>query len=387
MNDLSRPAALRQQHATRAVFFLPGFAIAAWAPLVPFAKMRTGLDEGTLGLTLLCLGAGSLLAMPVAGALAARFGCRALMLATLALACLALPFLAVAPNAFALAGALFVFGAGVGACDCVMNLQAVMVERDAQRPMMSGFHAFYSIGGAVGAAAMTALLALGAAPWVGACLLVTVMGVVILLAAPHWRRERAPADAPMFAIPRGVVLLIGALCFVAFLCEGVMLDWSAVFLHEVQAVPAGRAGLGFLVFSVAMTVTRLFGDRVVARLGALRAVLAGAALGAGGLLMATFADTLPLALSGYALAGLGCANIVPVLFTLAGNQKAMPESLAIPAVTTLGYAGVLAGPALVGFVAHLSSLVVAFVLVAIALLLVGLGARTIGAGSRRGLQR
>jgi MFS family permease len=369
--------ALRQQHATRAVFFLPGFAIAAWAPLVPFAKARTGLDEGGLGLTLLCLGAGSLLAMPVAGALAARFGCRVVMLVTLLMAGLTLPLLSLAPSAINLGLSLFVFGAGIGACDCVMNLQAVMVERDARRPMMSGFHAFYSIGGAVGAAAMTALLTLGVAPWLGACLLVAAMAVVVALAAPHWRSERAPGDAPMFAIPRGIVLLIGVLCFVAFLGEGVMLDWSAVFLNQVQAVPAGRAGLGFLVFSVAMTVTRLFGDRAVARLGQHRAVLIGGGIAAVGLLLATFAPALPGALIGYALVGLGCANIVPVLFTLAGNQKAMPESLAIPAVTTLGYAGVLAGPALVGFIAHLSSLVTAFVLVAVALLLVGIAARAV----------
>jgi len=205
MNRQDRQRATRQQHATRAVFLLPGFAIAAWAPLVPFAKARIGLDEGSLGLALLCLGAGSLLAMPVAGALAARFGCRALMLATLLMAAVALPLLAVAPSALALGLTLFVFGAGVGACDCVMNLQAVAVERDAGRPMMSGFHAFYSIGGALGAAAMTSLLSLGVAPWIGACLLVGIMAAVTLVAAPHWRAEGAAGGTPLFAVPRGVV--------------------------------------------------------------------------------------------------------------------------------------------------------------------------------------
>jgi len=377
MMSLSPPVATRQQHATRAAFFLPGFAIAAWAPLVPFAKARIGLDDASLGLALLCLGTGSLLAMPLAGALAARFGCRALMLATLLLACIALPLLTVAPSAITLGLALFVFGAGIGACDCVMNLQAVMVERDAARPMMSGFHAFYSIGGAVGAAAMTALLAMGVAPWMGAGLLVAAMLLLVLASAPHWRTDRAADDAPMFAMPHGIVLLIGVLCFVAFLAEGVMLDWSAVFLHEVQGVPAGNAGLGFFVFAVAMTVTRLLGDRVIAYLGHHRAILLGAVVGAGGLLLASLADALPLALLGYALIGMGCANIVPALFSLAGRQTAMPESLAIPAVTTLGYAGVLAGPALVGFIAQASSLLLAFVAVAVALLWVGIAARRV----------
>ncbi len=254
-----------------------------------------------------------------------------------------------------------------------------MVERDSGKPMMSGFHAFYSIGGAVGAAAMTALLSLQLAPlWV--CVLGSLsMLVVLALSVRYWRRDRAPSDAPVFAVPHGVVLAIGVLCFVAFLAEGAMLDWSAVFLHEVQQVPPDRAGLGFMTFAIAMTVTRLVGDGVVAKLGRLRAILLGSIVGAVGFAVATFAGALPLALLGYALIGLGCANIVPALFSMAGNQKTMPESLAIPAITTLGYAGVLAGPALIGFVAQASSLVFAFCLVAAALLLVGISARWVRA--------
>ena len=367
--------ARRQQHATRAAFLLPGFAMAAWAPLVPFARTRTGLDEGTLGLALLCLGAGSLLAMPLAGAAAARLGCRVVMVTTLLMAFAALPLLTLSPSAWLLGAVLFVFGAGIGACDCVMNLQAVIVERDAKRPMMSGFHAWYSIGGALGAATMTGLLMVGLTPWQAAGLLAVLMLGVLALAAPHWRVDRAPGDAPVFAMPRGIVLLIGALCFVAFLGEGVMLDWSAVFLHDVRGIEVGQAGLGFFAFSVAMTVTRLLGDAVVARLGAQRAILLGALVGAGGFGLLLLGHGLPVALAGCVLIGMGCANLVPVLFSLAGRQTAMPERLAIPAVTTFGYAGVLAGPALVGFGAQASSLAWALALVASALLLVGVAAR------------
>lgn len=379
MTLLSFVAARGQQHATRAAFFLPGFATAAWAPLVPFAKHRTGLDEGSLGLVLLCLGAGSLLAMPIAGMLAARHGCRAVMIATLVMVIATLPLLAVAPSPLTLGLVLFVFGAGVGACDCVMNMQAIMVERDSGRPMMSGFHAFYSIGGAVGAGAMTALLAFHLPPWLVCLLASAVMAALLALSLPHWRTDKAPSDAPMFALPHGVVLAIGVLCFVAFLAEGSVLDWSAVFLHEVQQVDPSRAGLGYLAFAIAMTVTRLVGDGVVARLGRHRSILIGSLVAASGFALATFAAWMPLALCGYALVGLGCANIVPALFSMAGNQKVMPESLAIPAITTLGYAGVLAGPALIGFVAQASSLVFAFSAVAVTLVLVGLCARWVRA--------
>lgn len=379
MTPLSSVAARGQRHATRAAFFLPGLATAAWAPLVPFAKHRTGLDEGSLGLVLLCLGAGSLLAMPIAGMLAARHGCRAVMIATLVMVIATLPLLAVAPSPLTLGLVLFVFGAGVGACDCVMNMQAIMVERDSGRPMMSGFHAFYSIGGAVGAGAMTALLAVHLPPWLVCLLASAVMAALLALSLPHWRTDKAPSDAPMFAVPHGVVLAIGVLCFVAFLAEGSVLDWSAVFLHEVQQVDPSRAGLGYLAFAIAMTVTRLVGDGVVARLGRHRSILIGSLVAASGFALATFAAWMPLALCGYALVGLGCANIVPALFSMAGNQKVMPESLAIPAITTLGYAGVLAGPALIGFVAQASSLVFAFSAVAVTLVLVGLCARWVRA--------
>ena len=379
MTLLSFVAARGQQHATRAAFFLPGFATAAWAPLVPFAKHRTGLDEGSLGLVLLCLGAGSLLAMPIAGMLAARHGCRAVMIATLVMVIATLPLLAVAPSPLTLGLVLFVFGAGVGACDCVMNMQAIMVERDSGRPMMSGFHAFYSIGGAVGAGAMTALLAFHLPPWLVCLLASAVMAALLAISLPYWRTDKAPGDAPMFAVPHGVVLAIGVLCFVAFLAEGSVLDWSAVFLHEVQQVDPSRAGLGYLAFAIAMTVTRLVGDGVVARLGRHRSILIGSLVAASGFALATFAAWMPLALCGYALVGLGCANIVPALFSMAGNQKVMPESLAIPAITTLGYAGVLAGPALIGFVAQASSLVFAFSAVAVTLVLVGLCARWVRA--------
>ncbi len=373
------PTPRTEQHATRAAFFLPGFATAAWAPLVPFAKTRTGLDEGSLGLVLLCLGAGSLLAMPLAGVFAARHGCRAVMVATLLMVLASLPLLAIAPSPSTLGLALFVFGAGVGACDCTMNIQAVMVERDSGRPMMSGFHAFYSIGGAVGAAAMTALLALHLPPWLVCLLASAVMAALLAVSLPYWRTDKAPTGAPVFAVPRGVVLGIGVLCFVAFLAEGAILDWSAVFLHEVQQVPSSRAGLGYMSFAIAMTVARLFGDRAVAALGRHRAILLGSLVAAAGFAMATFAPGLALAMTGYALVGVGCANIVPALFSMAGNQKAMPESLAIPAITTLGYAGILAGPALIGFVAQASSLVVAFASVAVTLVLLGLSARAVRA--------
>ena len=372
-----------QARATRAAFFVPGLVLAAWAPIVPLAKARAGLDDAALGLVLLCLGLGSLAAMPLAGALAARHGCRTVMLVAGALMLLALPLLAVAPSAWLLGATLLAFGAGMGAMDCTMNIQAVLVERDAGRPLMSCFHAFYSVGSLAGAVAGVALLVAGM-PALGMALAIAACAALVVAAsAPRWRRDHAPAAGRSFALPRGVVVVIGAVCFVSFLAEGSMLDWSAVFLHEVRGVDAERAGWGFVAFNVAMTAARLAGDRTVAWLGAGRAVLAGGLLGCIGLLSATLLPGFPAALAGFALLGVGCANIVPVMFSLAGRQTRMPVGLAIPAVTTLGYAGVLLGPALIGFVAQGLSLTVALVLVGVVLALAAVaGAVITGRGPR-----
>lgn len=379
ISDMSAQSATNslsaQQHATRAAFFVPGFALAAWAPIVPFAKTSAGLDDAALGLVLLCLGTGSLLAMPLAGVITSREGCRKVLIATALLICATLPLLAIAASSWSLGAVLFLFGMGVGAMDCTMNMQAVMVERDSGKAMMSGFHAFYSIGGFVGAMGITALLSAGVGPWVSCLPIVAGILVVLVSASKHWRADRVPQDVPALALPKGVVIFIGMLCFVTFLAEGSMLDWSAVFLHEVRGVDASRTGIGFVVFSLTMTITRLFGDRLVQRLGRLLAVVLGGVLASAGFLIATLVAQWEAALFGYILVGLGCANIVPAMFSLAGQQKTMPENIAIPAITTLGYAGVLAGPALIGFVAQATSLVTAFVGVAVAMLGVALSMR------------
>lgn len=253
-----------------------------------------------------------------------------------------------------------------------MNIQAIIVERDAPGPVMSGFHGMYSVGGIAGAGAMTLLLTLGASAPL-ACLII-ILSVAIMLAASlkgllPWAN---PASGPAFAIPRGVVLLIGAVCFAVFLAEGTVLDWSAVYLTEVRRVPESLGGLGFTCFAVAMTLLRLTGDKLIARIGAPRAVVGGALVAALGFAIVTLVPVWQLALLGYVLIGAGCANIVPVMFSAVGRQNRMPQSVAVPAITTLGYLGVLAGPAVIGYVAHATSLTQAFMII-MALMLVVAG--------------
>jgi predicted MFS family arabinose efflux permease len=201
-----------------------------------------------------------------------------------------------------------------------------------------------------------------------------VAGIAVALAvtAPYLLPYGGEREGPAFAVPHGVVLFIGGLCFVLFLTEGAILDWSAVFLTSTRGVDPSRAGVGYAAFALAMTSGRLMGDRIVQRFGTTKIIGYGGLCAAVGFLIATLVPSWPAAVLGFALVGVGCANIVPVLFTSVGRQTAMPENLAVPAMTALGYAGVLAGPAAIGFVAQATSLSVAFLTVA--LMLIGVAA-------------
>jgi predicted MFS family arabinose efflux permease len=366
-----------EQRATRIVFFATGLGNSAWAALVPYARARAGLSDGTLGLLLLCLGIGSIVTMPISGACAARFGCRRVMIAAALIMAAMLPLLSVLSTLPALVPALMIFGAGLGALDVAMNIQAIIVERGSGRAMMSGFHGLFSLGGIAGAGGMALLLGAGILPFPATLCVSALLLAALAASATHLLAYGARSDGPAFAIPHGIVLVIGILCFVLFLAEGAVLDWSAVFLTSVRHLASAGAGLGYAAFATTMTIGRLAGDRIVDRLGQGRVMLLGSLCAACGFLVTVAVPSWQVALLGYGLVGIGCANIVPVLFSAVGRQEVMPENVAVPAITTLGYAGILAGPAGIGLLAHLSSLPAAFLVLAVLLAAVSLGSRIV----------
>jgi predicted MFS family arabinose efflux permease len=370
MNQLHvRDPRPRQQIATRVAFFIAGFAMSAWAPLVPFAKSRLGVNDGVLGGLLLCLGIGSIVAMPWSGYMASRFGCRRVIVASASLMGLMLPFLAELGSVPGFMAALLLFGAGLGALDVTINIQAIRVERESGRTMMSGFHGLFSVGGFAGAVTVTTLLGAGMSTLTAVLVVDTGIAALLAIAFRDMLAQGARQDGPNFARPRGVVLMLGILCLIAFLTEGAVLDWSALFLTQSGALDASQGGFGYAAFSCAMTFCRLSGDAWVHRFGGRAIVVSGALVAAMGLVLATQVAGWPWALGGFALVGVGCANIAPVLFTAAGRQTDMPVSLAVPAITSLGYAGILAGPAAIGVLAEGVGLGSA--LMAVAVLLVG----------------
>ena len=376
-NEQSKPG-VPEQNATRLAFFIAGLAMATWAPLVPFAKTRIGIDDGSLGLLLLCIGVGSIMAMPLTGLLTGKFGCRRVILLAGVALCIDLPLLVLMDSTLGMAFALLLFGAAIGMIDVAMNIQAVVVERASNRAMMSGFHGFFSVGGIAGAGGVSALLWLGLGPLQATLLAVVAILALLFIASKNLLRESGgDKEGPMFVLPRGWVMFIGLLCFIMFLAEGSMLDWSALFLTTLRGMDHNQAGLGYALFSIAMTIGRLNGDRVVNAMGRYQVLLLGSLCAAIGLALAIAVDSVMASLIGFMLVGVGASNVVPILFSAAGNQRIMPANLAIASVTTVGYAGILAGPALIGIIAQVSSLTFALACVAALLLIVTASAKAV----------
>ncbi|WP_395681719.1 MFS transporter [Inquilinus sp.] len=365
--------------ATRAMFLVCGTVTASWAPQVPLAKARLGIDDGVLGLTLLGLGAGAMVAMPLAGFLASRFSSRVVTALGGLVICLSLPLVILAPDAPLLGLALFLFGAATGSMDVAMNVQATAVEARGTKPVMSSFHGMFSVGGLIGAGGASLLLGLGLSPLLVAVVVSGLMlAVLATQAGSMLPPERRAAQSGMrFTLPRGIVLVLGLLTFVLFQAEGAVLDWSAVFLHDSRGQDPAVAGLGYAMFAVAMAVMRLAGDGITSRFGGETVVRLGSLLAAAGFLLAVLAPGPVAGLVGFALVGVGAANVVPVLFSAAGRVPGMPPGLAISTIATLGYCGILAGPAAIGFVADHVGLPMALGIVAALLVATAAAARAV----------
>lgn len=372
----------RARVATGTVFAVTGATFATWAARVPAVRARLDLSPGELGIAFLGLAAGAIVALPVSGLLAGRWGSRRLARAGLTLYCLALLGPALAPTLPLLAAALALFGAGNSAVDVAMSVQGVEAERRYARPIMAGFSALFSFGTLAGAATATAATALGLtvlAHFTAAAAVLLTLG----LAATGWflAEATAPPGARRLVLPTRGLAVLGAVAFAAFLAEGVLQDWSAVYLREVIGADESVAASGFAVLVATMTAGRLVADRLVLRAGPARFAAAGGLVAAAGLLLVVVADRAWLAIAGLALAGAGLAGQAPTVFSLAGHHAAtsaarMPVGQAIAAVSTVGYFGFLAGPAVVGGVAELAGLRAAVAVVAgVAVLLALLATR------------
>lgn len=362
--------------ATRLFFLNSGIAVACWAPMVPYAKLQLNLSETELGLMLFLIGIGALVAMPLSGFLVHRYENRRLIPIASPMLAITLPFLAFTPNVFSLCIALFFFGAILGVLNISVNSQAIAVEKLVGRPMMSNFHCLFSFGGLIGAASMTLLLELG----LGLLPCTLLLSVFILLVTGTQCKflidchsednGSSNSQSRNLRFPPLIVLFLGFLCFISFLAEGAVLDWGAILLRSAHGYEISIAGIGYAFFAVAMAIGRWSGNYLRFYINDATMIRGGAAIAAIGVMIALNVSWGHLELLGFFLVGIGAANIVPTLFSSAGKLPGISSSLALTTMTTLGYIGLLFGPASIGFIADKTSLYTALSGVALLLMFV-----------------
>ncbi len=370
-----------QRLATRLSFFSLGFATAAWAPLIPFAQQRLNLNHADFGLLLLCMGIGSMIAMPATGALVKRWGCRPLIALALMLLMVLLPSLTMWSSIVTMAVALFIFGSAAGCLGVAINLQAVVVEKHSLRALMSSFHGMCSLGGLTGAMLVTVLLAVGLSPLMSTLSVVMILlvigGVAIPSCLTSFEQDEKPHEdttqAPKkFYRPDGIILLIGMMCFIAFLSEGAAMDWGGIYLTSKYQLNPAFAGLAYTFFALSMTTGRFAGHVLLKQWGEKNIVTYSAIVAAIGMAIIVTAPVWQVVILGYALLGLGCSNIVPVMFSRVGRQNNMPKAAALSLVSTIAYTGSLSGPALIGLIGEWTGLSTVLTGVAVLLFVIAL---------------
>ncbi|KPF45051.1 MFS transporter [Rhizobium sp. G187] len=352
------PLVTRERAAVAILFFLNGMVIGAWAPKIPFFSSALGLNELMLGVMLFVFGVGSLVMMPVAGLQIARLGSRRVVEITTLLFIPTIVLVTLVDTIWMGVIAIFLFGGLTGAMDVAMNANAVEVERNMRRSIMSSCHAFWSLGGLCGAA--TGGLLIAALGVIGHVLLLAAVCLVlffvarpmILSDAPHPGEVSQRAKMPMTLLP----WLIGLVALFSMVPEGTVLDWSALYLRNELNASTEMSGFAFAAFSFTMAICRFAGDFVRDRFGAVNTLRFCAIAAICGLVLAGQAGSVPFAMIGFALAGIGISNMVPIAFSAGGNIPGLAPGVGLSVVTTMGYSGILFAPSLIGFVAEHTSL-------------------------------
>ncbi|ABR61960.1 MFS transporter [Sinorhizobium medicae] len=362
----------RNRLAVSLLFLMNGFVTGSWAPKIPEFKERLGIGESVLGLLILGFGVGSLVLMPIAGGFIARLGSQKVVKVTAIILSPLLLLLTLLPNLWTAALGLFLLGGFVGAMDVAMNANAVEVEKSMRRAIMSSCHAYWSLGGLIGAGIGGFLMArFGVLPH---AMVVTVLCLVILAVAwpmiladrPHLAESREKLRLPMTPLP----WLIGIMALFSMVPEGAVLDWGALYLKNELGASVELSGFGFAAFSATMAAMRFAGDHVRDRFGAKRTLRISTVTALAGMVLAGLAPNAVLAILGFALAGVGISNMVPIAFSAAGNMPGLQPGIGLSVATTMGYSGMLFAPSLIGFIAEHSGFAIVFACVPVLFIVV-----------------
>ncbi len=345
--------------AVKLIFFINGFVHANLAARFPRIQEIFSIDNGTLGIVLLSSSVGALIAMPFTGWLIIRNGSRRITIASVFLYCLSVPLMPVMPGFFGLAFIFFIMGITAGMLDVSMNAQAVMVEQKHNKPIMTSFHALFSIGMVIGAGTGALFVKLQTTLFLH---LSIVIGLSILGAAwaryhlIHDKPKEKIAEGPAFRLPNAAMVSIGVIAFCCMLGEGAMADWSTNYMEKIAGASKALAPIGLSSFALAMTIGRFFGDSIRAKLGDRKLMIYLGIISTVGLSITLLFIHPYVVIAGLFITGLGLSSLVPIAYSIAGNTKDLSPGVGLAMVTTVGYSGFLFGPPIIGFIADLQSL-------------------------------
>ncbi len=338
------------------LFLMNGFMIGSWAPKIPEFASRLGLSEKELGLMILAFGLGSIIMMPIAGSQIARFGSSTVSKFAAVLLTPLLLLLSLTGDVWTGVIAISLFGGLIGAMDVAMNANAVATEKHMRRAIMSSCHAFWSLGGLLGASSggfliqRLGVLSHSIVVTLIAALMVVLCWKIVLHDAPHPDEQK---DETRSRLPRSPLpWLIGVIALFCMIPEGAILDWGALYMRNELGASVALSGFAFAGFSLTMAIMRFAGDLIRDRLGAVMTLRICGAIAICGLAIIGLATNTTVAIAGFALAGIGISNMVPIVFSAAGNLPGMAAGVGLSVVTTMGYSGILLAPSVIGFVAE-----------------------------------
>ena len=358
--------------AVKIIFFLNGFVHANYFSRLPRIQEQFSIDNGLVGLVLLASSIGALLAMPFTGWLIIRNGSRRVTIFGIFFYCLMIAFIPIMPGLWTLVILFFLLGVSSGMSDVAMNAQAVMVEKQMQKPIMTSFHALFSIGMTLGAFAGAFFTKVE----IGMLIHFTIVSVVSLITLfiaryylVHDKPQVKITEEPAFRLPNAAMVSIGVIAFCSMLGEGAMADWSTNYMENIAMADHALAPIGLSAFALAMTIGCIFGDGARVKFGDRSLMVVCGLIATLGLSIAIVSSHPFIVISGLFIVGIGLSTIVPIAYSIAGHTKDLSPGVGLAMVTTVGYSGFLFGPPIIGFIAQWQNLKVALGFVAILFLL------------------
>ena len=370
MSDLALPYTQTNKIyriAVSGLFFMQGLCFASWTSRIPTIQQALQLSDAGLGLVLLALPAGSLVALPFSGWLVSKFGSKRVAANAMVLYSLLLVSIGFVQSIWSLVAVLALYGIAGNTSNIAINTQAVGVEARYGRNIMASFHGLWSLAGftagGVGSFMIGKAILPGTHFVIMASLIVLCMAVVFKYLLPD--EEKPQESQRIFVKPDRPLLMLGVIAFCCMICEGAMFDWSGIYFQKVVGAEDGWIGAGFTAFMCTMAAGRFVADWVAHRVGVKKTIQLSGVLIASGLLISVMFPYLVSAIIGFLLVGFGVSSVVPLVYSEAGKSKTMSAGMALAAVSSIGFLGFLIGPPLIGLVAGVSGLQTSFVIIAV----------------------